>query len=83
MKSNSLHSQQTHRLRIAPLVRAGALPTPSVNISGPADGAVLSAPANLTIKATATVESGAVTNVAFFAGATLPPFYQAARQPNS
>jgi hypothetical protein len=83
MKSNSLHSQKTHRLPIAPLLLAGVLPTPSVNISSPADGAVPSAPANRTIKATATVESGAVTNVAFFAGATWLPFYQAVRQPNS
>jgi hypothetical protein len=58
------------------------LPTPSVTTSGPADGAVFSAPANLTIKATATVESGAVTNVAFFAGATLLRFDQAVRQTN-
>ncbi len=46
-------------------------PTPTVSIDSPADGIVVAAPANLTIKATATVSSGTITNVAFFAGATL------------
>ena len=56
------------------------LPTPTVNITNPVGGAVFAAPANVKIAASASVSSGAVTNVAFFAGATalgsatVPPF---------
>jgi plastocyanin len=48
-----------------------AMPTPTVSITNPVGGAVFSAPANLTLGATAAVSSGTVTNVAFFAGTTL------------
>jgi hypothetical protein len=49
---------------------AAVSPTPSVTITNPASGAVFAAPANVKIGATATVASGSVTNVAFFAGIT-------------
>ena len=42
-------------------------PTPSVTISNPAAGTVFAAPANVRLVANATVSSGSVTNVAFFA----------------
>jgi hypothetical protein len=57
-----------------------AAPTPSVTITNPASGAVFAAPANVTIAASATVNSGTVTNVQFFANAvslgsvTVAPF---------
>jgi hypothetical protein len=44
-------------------------PTPTVNITVPTNGAVFAAPANVSITANATVTSGSVTNVEFFAGA--------------
>lgn len=44
-------------------------PTPSVTITNPTEGAVFSSPANVTIRANATVTSGSVTNVQFFANA--------------
>jgi len=46
-------------------------PAPTVSITNPVAGAVFSAPATLKLGATAAVSSGTVTNVAFFAGATL------------
>ena len=45
-------------------------PSPSVSITNPANGAVFSAPANVHLGANATVSSGTVTNVSFFANAT-------------
>jgi hypothetical protein len=42
-------------------------PLPIVTITNPAEGAVFAAPANVKIEATATVPSGSVTNVSFFA----------------
>jgi len=42
------------------------VPTPSVSITNPANGAVFPAPANVNIAASATVSSGTVTNVQFF-----------------
>jgi hypothetical protein len=45
-------------------------PAPSVTITNPANGAVFAAPANVIIGANAKVDSGAVTNVAFFANVT-------------
>jgi len=45
-------------------------PTPIVSITNPVGGAVFSAPVTLKLGATATVSSGTVTNVAFFAGTT-------------
>ncbi len=45
-------------------------PTPTVTLTNPADGAVFSAPASLKLGATASVSSGTVTNVQFFAGNT-------------
>jgi len=44
-----------------------ALAAPTVNITSPAGGAVFAAPANVPITASASVSSGTVTNVAFFA----------------
>ncbi|MEO6035718.1 MAG: Ig-like domain-containing protein [Verrucomicrobiota bacterium] len=47
-------------------------PTPIVSITHPIGGAVFSAPANLTLRSTAEVSTGTVTNVSFFGnGATL------------
>lgn len=48
-----------------------ALPAPTVEVSRPAGGATFIAPANVTLTADASVSSGTVTNVAFFAGVTL------------
>jgi hypothetical protein len=45
-------------------------PTPSVTLTNPAGGAVFAAPANLKLSASASVSSGTVTNVQFFAGTT-------------
>ena len=44
---------------------------PIVAITNPANGAVLSAPASLALKANASDSNGSVTNVAFFQGTTL------------
>jgi Big-like domain-containing protein len=44
---------------------------PGVNISAPANNAIFTAPANITIAATATDTDGTVTKVDFFDGATL------------
>src|SRR5262249_43611422 len=44
---------------------------PGVNISAPANNAIFTAPANITIAATATDTAGTVTKVDFFDGATL------------
>ncbi|HKS37326.1 MAG TPA: Ig-like domain-containing protein, partial [Verrucomicrobiae bacterium] len=58
---------------------AGGSP-PSVTITNPANGAVLAAPANVTIQASASDTDGSVTNVQFFANSNLlgvdatPPF---------
>jgi hypothetical protein len=55
-------------------------PTPTVTLTNPAAGAVFAAPANVKIGVNATVSSGSVTNVAFFANTTVlgaartPPF---------
>jgi len=48
-----------------------SLPSPTVSITNPAGGAVFAAPASVKIGADAAVSSGTVTNVSFFAGATL------------
>ncbi len=45
-------------------------PTPTISITRPANGATFAAPASVTIDASASVSSGRVTNVSFFAGAT-------------
>jgi plastocyanin len=49
------------------IVVAAAAPTPTVSITNPAGGAVFAAPASISIAADATVSSGTVTNVQFFA----------------
>jgi plastocyanin len=56
---------------VATVTVAAANPTPTVSLTNPVGGTVFSAPANLRLGATATVSSGTVTNVAFFAG-TIP-----------
>ena len=48
-----------------------ALAVPTVSITNPVGGAVFAAPASLKLGASASVSSGAVTNVAFFANSTL------------
>jgi hypothetical protein len=50
---------------------AVAAPPPTVNITVPTNNAVFAAPANVSITASASVSSGSVTNVQFFAGANL------------
>jgi Big-like domain-containing protein len=50
---------------------APAASAPTVTITNPAPGAVFADPANVKISANATVSSGAVTNVSFFANSTL------------
>jgi hypothetical protein len=52
--------------RSTPFVTA---PTPSVTFTNPPSGTVLAGPANLKLGASATVSSGTVTNVQFFANA--------------
>ncbi len=51
-------------------IRSTPAPTPVVNITNPASGAVFAAPANVKIGASATVSSGSVTNVSFFSNTT-------------
>jgi len=51
------------------IVKAPALP-PTISITNPPDGANLSAPASITLAATASDADGTVTNVQFFQGAT-------------
>ncbi|MEY2409355.1 MAG: chitinase [Verrucomicrobiota bacterium] len=46
-------------------------PTPTVSMTSPAAGAVFAAPANVSLTANATVSAGTVTNVSYFAGASL------------
>ena len=46
-------------------------PTPTVSITAPATHAVFAEPANVSISANASVSTGSVTNVQFFAGANL------------
>lgn len=52
------------------IVQGAALP-PTVALTNPPDGAVLSAPASLVLKATASDTAGTVTNVQFFQGTGL------------
>jgi len=55
-------------------------PTPTISITSPADGTVLSAPANIKFTVDASVSSGSVSNVSFFNGSSVlgssqtPPF---------
>jgi hypothetical protein len=46
-------------------------PTPTVSITNPAPGATFSAPASVSLGASASVSSGTVTNVSFFGNGTL------------
>jgi hypothetical protein len=50
---------------------AAVAPSPVVAVNNPASGATFAAPANVAIAAGATVSSGTVTNVAFFANSSL------------
>jgi plastocyanin len=52
------------------VVQAAANSPPTIAITSPTNGAVLSAPASLTLQATAADSDGSVTNVQFFQGAT-------------
>lgn len=49
---------------------SAAAPAPTVSITNPANNSVSAAPANVQIAASASVASGAVTNVTFFSGTT-------------
>jgi len=53
-------------------------PSPTVSITNPVNNAVFAAPANVTLRATATVSSGSVTNVEFFGNSTSLGSVQAA-----
>ena len=53
------------------IVQASANNPPSVTVTNPVNGAVFAAPANVTIQATATDTDGSVTNIQFFANASL------------
>jgi plastocyanin len=53
------------------VIVAAALPPPIVDITNPVAGQVFSAPANLTIQASAFDSSGSVTNVRFLIGPTI------------
>jgi hypothetical protein len=65
---------------VAITVNTPTLPSPTVSITSPTNGAVFTAPADVVISADATVSSGTVTNVSCFNGRTLlgsvqaPPF---------
>jgi hypothetical protein len=48
-----------------------APPTPTVSITSPSNGAAFTAPANVAMTVSASVSSGTITNVAFFAGTNL------------
>jgi plastocyanin len=54
-------------------VNAAVVPvvTPTVSITNPVSGAVFSAPANVSVQASATISSGTVTNVQFLIGSTV------------
>jgi hypothetical protein len=66
--------------RSTPATVVAPPPTPTVSITSPTNAATLSAPANVTLIASASVGDGTVTNVLFFDNATLlgslanPPF---------
>src|SRR6185437_6054909 len=63
-------------LRSTPSAVTPPPPTPIVSITSPTTNAVFSAPANVSITASASVSSGSVTNIKFFAGANSIGFRQ-------
>src|SRR6185369_217791 len=73
--SNPFHGSMT-----GSIIVAAPNPPPTVSITNPVSGTVLTAPANVTIRASAT-DDGTVTNVQFRIGATVltnketPPFF--------
>jgi plastocyanin len=56
---------------VGTVIVAAALPPPIVDITNPVAGEVFSAPANLTIQASAFDSSGTITNVQFLVGSTV------------
>jgi hypothetical protein len=60
----------TYHLFTGSVIVQGVGLRPTVTITNPLDGAVLSAPASLVLKATAASSAGSVTNVRFFQGTT-------------
>ena len=52
------------------VVQAATAPPPTVSITSPTNGTVLSAPASLTLKVTAADSGGSITNVQFWQGTT-------------
>lgn len=55
---------------IGTVIVVAAAPTPTVSLTNPVNGAVLAAPANVSLAASASVSSGTVTNVTFYNGKT-------------
>jgi len=66
--SNDPDDGNAHILALRPLVANAA---PTVNLTSPANGATFTAPASITLSATAADTDGAVVQVEFFDGATL------------
>jgi plastocyanin len=60
----------SHNMRGTVIVQAAADVPPTVTITNPPDGTVLSAPATIALVATASDSDGSVTNVQFFQGTT-------------
>ena len=60
----------TRNMRGSVTVQAGANVPPTVTVTNPADGMVLSAPATVALAATASDSDGTVANVQFFQGTT-------------
>ena len=63
--------QCTYHLFTGSVIVQAAVVPPTVALTNPPDGAVLSAPASLVLKATASDTAGSVTNVQFFQGTGL------------
>jgi hypothetical protein len=49
----------------------GPLPVPTIALTSPAEGALLTAPASITLAANASITSGSIAKVEFFSGSTL------------
>jgi hypothetical protein len=68
---NSDRNQSSSLYSYTRTTPAAVVVPPTVSITNPVNGAVFSAPANVSISASASVATGSVTNVAFFGGTNL------------